>query len=125
MQARKIRVLAVDHNLLLREGLLCFLESQSDIDLVRVVASGEEALHLFTQQRPDVVLMDLDLPAAEGIRAVREILMIDRSACVIGLLTHPEDEASKHALRAGARSWITKDRLNQGLVALIRDCPRR
>jgi len=57
VQTRKIRILAVDHNPLLREGLSLLIDLQPDMQLVGVVASGEEAVHSFTQHRPDVTLM--------------------------------------------------------------------
>ena len=122
--ALKIRTLAVDHNPLLREGLSLLIQLQPDMELVGVAAAGEEAVQAFIEHRPDVTLMDLDLPSAAGIAAIQEISRIDRTACVIGLMTHERDESGKHALRAGARSLITKDRLDQDLVPLIRACVR-
>jgi DNA-binding NarL/FixJ family response regulator len=121
VQARKIRILAVDHNPLLREGLRILIQLQPDMELVAVAASGKEAVQVFTEHRPDVTLMDLDLPHAEGIAGIQEILRIDPSTCVLGSMTYEEDESCKRALRAGAKSWVTKDRLNQDLVPLIRD----
>jgi DNA-binding NarL/FixJ family response regulator len=124
VQVRKIRILAVDHNPLLREGLTLLIDLQPDMELVGVAASSEEAVQAFTQHQPDVTLMDLDLPSAAGIRAIQEILKIDPAACVLGLFTYEEDEACAQALRAGARSCIAKDCLNQDLAALVRDCAR-
>ena len=124
MQAAKIRILAVDHNPLLREGLSLLIRLQPDMELVGVAASGEEAIQAFTQYRPSVTLMDLDLPSAMGITAIQEILKIDPGACVIGSSTYEWDESCTQALRAGARSCITKDRLNRDLAALVRDCAR-
>ena len=115
----------MDHNPLLREGLSLLIRLEPDMELVGVVASGREAVEAFTQHRPDVTLMDLDLPSAAGITAIQEILKIDPAACVLGLCTYEWDESSAHALRAGARSCLTKDRLNQDLVSLVRDCARR
>ena len=120
--ALKIRTLAVDHNPLLREGLSLLIQLQPDMELVGVAASGEEAVQAFIKHRPDVTLMDLDLASAAGITAIQEILRIDRAACVLGLMTHDQDESGKQALRAGARGCITKDRLDQDLVPLIRAC---
>jgi DNA-binding NarL/FixJ family response regulator len=125
VEARKIRILAVDHNALLREGLALLIQLQPDMELVDMVASGKEVVQAFTEHRPDVTLMDLDLPSGAGITAVQEILKIDPVACVLGLLTYEEDESGAYALRAGARSCITKDRLNHDLVSLVRDCTRR
>ena len=125
MQARKIRILAVDHNPLLREGLSLLFQLQPDMELVDLVACGKEAVQSFIEHRPDVTLMDLDPPSAEGIAAVEEIVKIDPSTCVFGLLTYEWDLPRAQALRAGARSCLTKDRLNQDLVSLVRDCARR
>ena len=121
MQARTIRILAVDHNPLLREGLSLLIRLQPDMELVGAVASGEEAVQSFTQNRPDVTLMDLDLPSAAGITAIQEILKIDPAACVLGLFTYEGDQSRVQAQRAGARGCLGKDRLNQDLAALVRD----
>ncbi len=125
MEARKIRILAVDHNPLLRDGLSLLIQLQPDMEFVGLVASAQEAVQLFTEHRPDVTLMDLDLPSGAGIRAIAEILKIDPSTCVVGLCTYDWDQSRAHALRAGARGCLTKDRLNQDLVSLMRDCARR
>jgi DNA-binding NarL/FixJ family response regulator len=125
VRARKIRILAVDHNPLLRDGLSLLIQLQPDMDLVGLVASGKEAVESFAAHRPDVTLMDLDLPSGAGITAIEEIVRIDPAAGILGLFTYEGDESSARALRAGARSCITKDRLNQDLVSLIRDCARR
>ena len=95
------------------------------MELVGLVASGEEAVQAFIQHRPDVTLMDLDLPSGLGIAAIREILQVDPATCIIGTSTYEWDESRAQALRAGARNCITKDRLNQDLVSLVRDCVRR
>ena len=125
MQARKIRIVVVDHNPLLRDGLSLLIRLQPDMELVFAAASGKEAVQSFIEHRPDVIVMDLDLPSAAGITAIQEILKIDRAACVLGIFTYEGDESSVRALRAGARHCLTKDRLNDNLVSLVRDCSRR
>lgn len=122
---RKISVLIVEHNAILRDGLLLLIQGEPDLQVAGTTGSCEEAVELFVQHKPDVTLMDLDLPDSAGTAAVRRILKRDPSTCVLGLLTHEEDVARERALRAGARSCITKDRLNQDLVALIQGCARR
>jgi DNA-binding NarL/FixJ family response regulator len=121
----KIRVLIVEHNPLLRDGLSLLIQGQPDLELAGATGSCEEAVELFVQHRPDVTLMDLDLPDSAGITTLRRILKRDPATCVLGLVTYEEDIARERALRAGARGCVTKDRLNQDLVALIRDCARR
>jgi DNA-binding NarL/FixJ family response regulator len=122
--APKIRILVVDQNPLLREGLSLLIDLQPDMELVGLVASGKEAVQCFTQHRPDATLMDLDLPSAEGIAAIHEIRRTGPRACLLGLCTYEADESRGQALRAGARNCLTKDRLDQDLVSLVRDCAR-
>jgi DNA-binding NarL/FixJ family response regulator len=119
----KRRILVVDHNMLLREGLCSLVHLQPDMDLVGVAASARSAVKLFREHRPEVVLMDLDLPESNGVRAIREIRELDRTVCIFGLFTHPWDESAALALRAGARACIAKDRLKRDLITLIRECP--
>ena len=99
VQPRKIRILAVDHNPLLREGLALLIQLQPDMELVDLVESGKEAVQSFIAHRPDVTLMDLDLPSAAGITAIEEIVKIDPSTCIIGLLTYEWDQSRLQALR--------------------------
>jgi len=115
----------VDHNPLLREGLKLLIDLQPDMELVGLVASAKEAVQAFAEHRPDVTLMDLDLPSGAGITALQEIRKIDPATCVLGLLTYEWDESRTLALRAGARRCITKDRLNEDLISLVRECAPR
>ncbi len=121
MNERKIRILAVDHNALLREGISLLVWLHADLEIVCSVSSADEAVQGFKNYRPDVILMDLDLPAGAGISAIREIFGLDPSAYIIGLLTYEWDTVGPRALQAGAQACLTKDRLNDDLVSLIRD----
>ena len=125
VRSSKIRILAVDQNPLLREGLAILIRLQPDMELVGMVESYEEAVYGFALKRPDVTLMDLDLPSGTGLTAIREILKITPDTCIIGTSTYEWNESCTQAIRAGARSCIPKDRLNQDLVPLVRDCVRR
>lgn len=118
------RILIVDHNSLLLDGLRTLIGLQPEMELVGVASSASEAVELFLQHRPEVVLMDLDLPESGGIRSIQRIREVDSSTCILGLLTHPQDACAALALRAGARSCITKDRLNRDLIKLIQECLR-
>ena len=77
VHATGIRILAVDQNSLLREGLSLLIRLQSDMELVDAVASAEEGVQSFIRNRPDVILMDIDLPLAAGVGAIRRILEIE------------------------------------------------
>jgi DNA-binding NarL/FixJ family response regulator len=90
------------------------------MELVCSVSSAAEAVECFTEHRPDVILMDLDLPSGAGISAIQEILNLNSAACIIGLLTYEWNAVGSRALRAGARACLTKDRLNDDLSSLIR-----
>jgi DNA-binding NarL/FixJ family response regulator len=114
----------VDHNPLIRDGLRMLIHLQSGLELAGMAASGPEAVQRFAELRPDATLIDLDLPYATGIAAIQEVLKIDPATCIIGLYTYDRDKVCEQALRAGARSCITKDRLNDDLFPMIRDCRR-
>ena len=115
----------MDQNPLLREGLAILIHLQPDMELVGIVESYQEAVYGFALKRPDVTVMDLDLPSGTGLTAIREILKITPDACIIGTSTYEWNESCTQAIRAGARNCIPKDRLNQDLVPLVRDCVRR
>lgn len=124
VEETKYRVLVVDHNVLLLDGICTLIRLQSDMEIVGTAASSNEAVKLFREHRPKVVLMDLDLPESGGIVAIGEIHAIDPAIGIFGLFTHPSDECARLALRAGACGCVTKDRLNRDLVGLIRECLR-
>jgi DNA-binding NarL/FixJ family response regulator len=122
VQLNRIRVLIIDHNPLLREGLSVLIRLHSDMELTGAAESADESVRLFRDRRPHVVLMDLDLPLGAGISAIQAIRAIDPSACLIGLCTYEWDRSNTEALRAGACNCLTKDRLNTELIALVRKC---
>jgi DNA-binding NarL/FixJ family response regulator len=122
VQFDRIRVLIVDHNPLLREGLSVLIRLHSDMELTGAAESGDESVRLFRNHRPDVILMDLDLPSGSGISTIQAIRAIDPSACLIGLCTYEWDASNPEALRAGACNCLAKDRLNSELIAMVRMC---
>ena len=119
MDLTRCRILIVDHNRLLREGLSSLVMRQPDMVLVGAATSGGEAVQLFREHRPEVVLMDLDLPGGTGIESIRKIRELDPNVCILGLLTYSWDDCAALALGAGAYACISKDRLNRDLVPLI------
>jgi DNA-binding NarL/FixJ family response regulator len=103
------RVLVVDDQRVVREGLQLILELLPDIEVVGSASNGEEALELAAERRPDVVLMDLRMPRLDGVEATRRLRETDPSTKVVVLTTYADDRSVIGALRAGARGFLTKD----------------
>jgi DNA-binding NarL/FixJ family response regulator len=104
-----VRVLVVDDQALVREGLMTLLETAPDINPVASAADGEEAVALAARHRPDVVLMDLRMPKLGGVEATRQILAARPETEIVVLTTHADEASILDALRAGARGYLTKD----------------
>ena len=107
--SEQIRVLVVDDQALVREGLMTLLGTTPDIQPVAAAADGEEAVALAARHRPDVVLMDLRMPKLDGVGATRQILMARPETEIVVLTTHADEASILDALRAGARGYLTKD----------------
>jgi DNA-binding NarL/FixJ family response regulator len=103
-----IRILAVDDHALLRKGLAAVVNAEPDMKLVAEASNGEEAIEKFRLHRPDVTLMDLQMPGLNGIEAMNRILTEFPDARIIVLTTYGGDAQVKRALRAGARAYILK-----------------
>jgi two-component system, NarL family, response regulator NreC len=117
---RIVRVLLVDDQTLVRAGVRAMLDQEADIEIVGEAATGEEAILLAERCRPDVVLMDLDMPGAGGMIATRALTAPDRHPFVLVLTMHSESERLVEALRAGASGYITKDVARDELAAAVR-----
>ena len=103
-----IRILAVDDHALLRKGLAAVVNAEPDMKLVAEASNGEEAVEKFRAHRPDITLMDLQMPGLNGIEATIRILSEFPAARIIVLTTYKGDAQVLRALRAGARSFILK-----------------
>ncbi len=115
-----IRVLIVDDHAVVREGLRSFLELQDGIAVAGEAADGEEAVEAVERLRPDVVLMDLVMPKADGVEAMRRLRERGASARVIVLTSFLDDERLLPAVRAGAAGYLLKDAQPQELARAIR-----
>jgi DNA-binding NarL/FixJ family response regulator len=115
-----IRVLSVDDHPLLREGIAALLGNQTDMQLVAEASNGREALEQFRKHRPDVTLMDIQMPEMSGIDAISAIRGEFPEARVIILTTHAGDVQISRALRAGARAYLLKGSLRKELLETIR-----
>ena len=103
-----IRILAADDHSLLRKGLAAVVNAEPDMKLVAEASNGEEAVEKFRVHRPDVTLMDLQMPGLNGIEATIRILSEFPDARIIVLTTYSGDAQVLRALRAGARAYILK-----------------
>lgn len=121
MIANKIRVMVVDDHPLMRVGVSSIVNARSDMSVVAQTGSGEEAVSLFLQHKPDITLMDLRLPGMSGVDAIHSIRTRHPGAKFVVLTTYEGDEDIHRALEAGARGYIIKGMPYQTLIdALLR-----
>jgi DNA-binding NarL/FixJ family response regulator len=116
-----IRLLCVDDHRVVREGLSAMLGRQSDMEVVAQAATGEQAVELFRQHRPDVTLMDLQLPTMSGLDAIRAIRREDPGAHIIVLTMYHGEEDIYRALEAGAATYLLKDAISDDLTTMVRE----
>ncbi|MCB0162552.1 MAG: response regulator transcription factor, partial [Caldilineaceae bacterium] len=120
MCAKKLTVLLVDDQRLMRDGLRTLLELEPDMTVAGEAADGEEALVRFRDTRPDVVLMDVRMPGMDGVEATRRLRAMDPEAKVIILTTFDDDEYVFEGLRAGAVGYLLKALSGEELADAIR-----
>jgi DNA-binding NarL/FixJ family response regulator len=118
--AVKIRVLAVDDHPLLREGIAALLADETDVVLVGEAADGCEAVEQFRKLRPDVTLMDLQMPHLNGVEATMAIRAEFPDARIVVLTTYTGDVQVPLALKAGASGYLLKNGIRTELLSTIR-----
>jgi DNA-binding NarL/FixJ family response regulator len=115
-----IRILTVDDHPLLREGIAALVNGAPDMKLVGEGSNGQEALDQFRLHRPDVTLMDLQMPTMSGIQAIITIRNEFPNARIIVLSTYGGDAQIVRALKAGARGYVLKGHVHKALLDTIR-----
>ncbi|MEV4353696.1 response regulator transcription factor [Nonomuraea sp. NPDC049625] len=115
-----MKVLVVDDQQLMREGLVALLDLVDDVDVVGDAGDGEQALRLVAELRPDVVLMDLRMPVMDGVEATRRIARTHPEVAVVVLTTYDDDRSVDSALLAGACGYLTKDAGRAEIAAALR-----
>jgi DNA-binding NarL/FixJ family response regulator len=116
----RIRILVVDDHPVVRQGIAALIATESDMSLIGEAATGREALQQFRMHRPDITLMDLQMPEMSGFDAISAILAESPQARVIVLTTYVGDVQVLRALKAGARGYLLKNSLYKELVETIR-----
>jgi DNA-binding NarL/FixJ family response regulator len=115
-----IRILSVDDHPLLRSGIGALIATQPDMQLVAEAANGREAVQRYRELRPDVTLMDLQMPDMSGMDAIIAIKSEDPSARVIVLTTYSGDVLAQRALKAGAQAYVLKSLVRTEILDTIR-----
>ena len=115
-----IRVVVVDDHPLLRKGIAALVNAETDMKLVAEASTGVEAIRQFRQHRPDITLMDLQMPDMNGIDATTAIRQEFPDARIIVLTTYAGDVQVVRALKAGARGYLLKAEVNEELLETIR-----
>jgi len=119
-QPDPIRILVADDHLVARVGVCTIVNMQPDMLVVAEAANGQQALELYRQHRPDVVLLDLRMPIVSGLEAAEAIRAEFPRARLIALTTYGGDEDIRRALSAGVQAYLTKDVLHDELLKAIR-----
>lgn len=115
-----IRILSVDDHPMLREGIAAVLAGEDDMVLVAEASNGREAVEQFRAQRPDVTLMDVQMPEVNGVEAIFKIREEFPEARIIVLTTYSGDVQATRAFKAGASGYLLKNMLRKELIDTIR-----
>ena len=117
---RSIRILIADDHAVVREGLRAVLGSEPDMEVVGEAATGKEVIERATELRPDVILMDIQMPGINGIEASRRILDASPKVGVVVLTMFEDDESVFSAMRAGARGYVLKGAHPSEILKVLR-----
>ena len=115
-----IKVLIADDQEIVCEGLKKILQSDPNLQVIGIAHNGQQAIELIEHQRPDLVLMDLQMPIMNGVQAILHLRKTDPSLPVLVLTTYTDDKWLFDAIRAGANGYLLKDRPRQELVDAIK-----
>ena len=120
MQSKQIRVMVVDDHPLMREGIAAVIQDVEDIIVVADADNGQQAIEMFRVHRPDVTLMDLQMPIMKGIDAIKAIRLEFPASRFIVLTTYKGDVQALRALKAGATGYLLKSMIWKDLPESIR-----
>ena len=115
-----IRVLVVDDHRLVRQGLRALLASAPDIEVIGEARDGREAIDMATDQTPNIILMDVDMPHLSGLQATQAIRALDLASRIIILSMYSDEALVRQAMRNGARAYLLKSADRDELISTIR-----
>ena len=118
-QAHIIRILVAEDHEIVRDGICAIINLQSNLTVVAQAQNGEQAVKLYREQQPDVVLTDLKMPIMEGVEAIKQIISEFSQAKIIILTTYDTDEDIYRGLQAGAKGYLLKDTSAEELATAI------
>ncbi len=116
----QLRIIVADDQASVREGLVLLLGGLPGIEVVASAADGRKALDLVAEHRPDVILLDLHMPVLDGIETTRRLTAEHPQVAIVVLTTYLDDTSVLDALRAGARSYLTKDADHTEIASALR-----
>jgi DNA-binding NarL/FixJ family response regulator len=125
MKEAHVRILAIEHNGILRAGLEALISPEHDLYLATTLPSAEHAISTFAEIRPDLTLIDLDLPNNGALDTIYSIIQENPDAWIIGLVTDDLGSISRQAIVAGAATIVGKHAVGHRLLPLIRSGPAR
>ncbi len=120
MVPARLRVVIADDHPLFRDGLRAMFESEPDIELVGEASNGQEAVELASLLKPDVALMDIQMPDLDGIEATRRVIAASPNTRVLVVTMFEDDESVLAAMRAGARGYVVKGIRSADAIRAIR-----
>lgn len=120
-QKLELKILIADDHQMVRNGFCQMINKQEDMKVIGEAADGEETVEMTRKIKPDVILMDVNMPAMDGIEATKIITSEFPDICVIGLSLHDSDEVVANMFSAGASAYLSKDQAFKALVKTIRD----
>lgn len=120
MSDSKIRVMCVEDHRIVREGIALIINHEEDMEVVGTASNGDEAVTVYKDCRPDVVLMDLRLGKTSGVDAIKAIRQVNADARIVVLTMYEGDEDIYRAHQAGATTYLLKDTLSSDLIRVVR-----
>jgi two-component system invasion response regulator UvrY len=123
--AGMIHVMLVDDHAVVRMGFKLLLEAANDIKVVAEAENGEQAIKLYSEHKPDVVVMDITMPGIGGLEAIERIMARDNTARILVLSAHEDSVHPKRVLNAGALGYLTKRSAPEELITAIRTVAQR